>query len=449
MAKPRLRHQAPRQSTLDGSYWETGMGSPQGSIAGGELYVLASIKYIKNMKEKINQKGFIKIPLLIVTIVSIVMTTGFGYGIFEYSKTAKVIEEAEQLIKAEKYNDAIVILETGFNQWTVENLGIKRQEIFNRIEEIKRLLVDKIKYNKGMEEFDKKNWDKAKESLSKVSKDSPYYQDAQNKIQESREMITEKQVAEVVERAVEETRQEMKNITKEIEKAREEAEDAKKIAEKDTQRKIEEEPKTDIVLLIEQWRSIIAYVECDFYYKGTDIKYLTAAGSGVLNKRDYKGYPILITNRHVVVDQEKYSPKVCRIKLPDRKDIISVPTENILESSKGYDVAKIWIGYHPYSGDYYSFDICTETPFIGEEIIILGYPAIGSSVGITATEGIISGYDGDYYITSAKVEHGNSGGAAILVSENCYLGIPTFAQIGSIESLSRILKPLSFWWQRE
>ena len=58
---------------------------------------------------------------------------------------------------------------------------------------------------------------------------------------------------------------------------------------------------------------------------------------------------------------------------------------------------------------------------------------------VTATEGIISGFDGDYYITSAKVEHGNSGGAAILVKESCELGIPTFVQTGSIESLARIL----------
>ncbi len=80
----------------------------------------------------------------------------------------------------------------------------------------------------------------------------------------------------------------------------------------------------------------------------------------------------------------------------------------------------------------------TKAP-IGGKVIILGYPGIGSPEGITATEGIISGYDGDYYITSAKIEHGNSGGVAVLVNNNCYLGMPTFVAVGTIESLGRIL----------
>ena len=69
----------------------------------------------------------------------------------------------------------------------------------------------------------------------------------------------------------------------------------------------------------------------------------------------------------------------------------------------------------------------------------MGYPSIGSQTDITATEGIISGYDGNYYVTSAKVERGNSGGAAVALKDNCYLGIPTFVQVGDIESLARIL----------
>jgi len=69
----------------------------------------------------------------------------------------------------------------------------------------------------------------------------------------------------------------------------------------------------------------------------------------------------------------------------------------------------------------------------------LGYPGIGGNNDITATEGIISSYDGDYYITSAKIEHGNSGGIAILIKDNCFLGIPSYAEAGEIESMGRIL----------
>lgn len=87
---------------------------------------------------------------------------------------------------------------------------------------------------------------------------------------------------------------------------------------------------------------------------------------------------------------------------------------------------------------------CTSTPEVGDSIVILGYPSIGSQTDITATQGIISGYDGEYYITSAGIDHGNSGGAAIDEKNNCYLGIPTWAKAGSFESLGRILKWQNF-----
>jgi len=65
--------------------------------------------------------------------------------------------------------------------------------------------------------------------------------------------------------------------------------------------------------------------------------------------------------------------------------------------------------------------------------------AIFTTKSITATEGIISGFAADYYVTSAKIDHGNSGGAAIEVQRDCYLGIPTYTQT-DIESLARVLK---------
>ena len=84
--------------------------------------------------------------------------------------------------------------------------------------------------------------------------------------------------------------------------------------------------------------------------------------------------------------------------------------------------------------------VCTDNINIGDKIVVLGYPAIGTEGGITVTDGIVSGFEGDYYVTSAKIEHGNSGGAAILVKDDCYLGIPTWADSGTVESLARILK---------
>lgn len=84
--------------------------------------------------------------------------------------------------------------------------------------------------------------------------------------------------------------------------------------------------------------------------------------------------------------------------------------------------------------------ICTSVN-VGDHLSVLGYPGIGGDT-LTITDGIVSGFEFDYgtrYIkTSAKIEHGNSGGIAIKDS-GCVLGIPTFVQSGTVESIGRIL----------
>lgn len=78
---------------------------------------------------------------------------------------------------------------------------------------------------------------------------------------------------------------------------------------------------------------------------------------------------------------------------------------------------------------------------IGERVSILGYPSVGG-YSLTVTDGIISGFEyesGARYIkTSAKIEHGNSGGVAVKES-GCVLGIPTYVATGRVESIGRIL----------
>ena len=85
----------------------------------------------------------------------------------------------------------------------------------------------------------------------------------------------------------------------------------------------------------------------------------------------------------------------------------------------------------------------------GEKVVILGYPSIGTSGGedLTVTEGIISGVEESFsfsdkkqftwYVTSAKIEQGNSGGTAI-ASDGCFIGIPTCSTRGELESQGRI-----------
>jgi curved DNA-binding protein CbpA len=82
---------------------------------------------------------------------------------------------------------------------------------------------------------------------------------------------------------------------------------------------------------------------------------------------------------------------------------------------------------------------------VGDSITIFGYPASGNALGIseTVTEGIISGIlPGPIYKTNTAIDHGNSGGVAILNKNDCALGIPTLgisgltSGIGYIQSYS-------------
>ena len=97
------------------------------------------------MKEKIDQKGFIQIPLLIGIIVFIVVASGAGYGAIEYKKASNLLQEAGQLTKEEKYTEAKEKLELVQNSWLVKNLGIKKQEVSSKIEEIK-IRIEEKKY---------------------------------------------------------------------------------------------------------------------------------------------------------------------------------------------------------------------------------------------------------------------------------------------------------------
>jgi hypothetical protein len=84
-------------------------------------------------------------------------------------------------------------------------------------------------------------------------------------------------------------------------------------------------------------------------------------------------------------------------------------------------------------------NICSSSAVIGEEIIILGFPRVGNQDGLTLSRGIISGIEGNHYVTDAKVEFGSSGGAAISVGRNCFIGIPSFIVQGEAETFARIL----------
>jgi len=149
------------------------------------------------MKEKIKtEKGFIQIPLLIGIIISILLTAGVGYGAFEYYKTSKMIKEAEQLAKEEKYDVAIEKLETVQDKWLTKTLGIKKEIITNKIEKNKEDLDDKLKLIQSLGKFNEENWQEAIELFSEIPENSFYYKDAQLKTEEAKRKIVEEELGE-------------------------------------------------------------------------------------------------------------------------------------------------------------------------------------------------------------------------------------------------------------
>ena len=201
------------------------------------------------------------------------------------------------------------------------------------------------------------------------------------------------------------------------------------------QQTINQNKPVDLTAIISSWRTRVAIVKCE--WKFSDGSGAIGTGSGTLFAGGVTGAK-LITNGHVVNYKDSL-PNQCTIRFPDENTTYTINSANISIVS-GVDAAIITIpAPSQYIRSLAGAGRCSQAPATGDSVVILGYPSIGSQTDVTATEGIVSGTDGNYFITSAKVERGNSGGAAILSKKNCYTGIPSFVDLGQIEALARIL----------
>ena len=236
----------------------------------------------------------------------------------------------------------------------------------------------------------------------------------------------------------------------------------------------------DLPALVKEWQKSTAYVECYWDNPSTGLWYEKESGSGLLVM--FTSGLTVITNRHVVDNSQYGVATECDVGFHDDNGVFySVTTAdqpahyigtyiapdvsahgNITFNSDGTDVANLSglkalsIGGAPtisLSDRAKTGHFSCDTTSTGESIVILGYPDYGAGAGtytsvfsnlsITATEGIISGQDGIYLTTSAKLDPGNSGGVAIDENNDCYVGIPTAVVVGSMSSLGRII-PASY-----
>ena len=167
-------------------------------------------------------------------------------------------------------------------------------------------------------------------------------------------------------------------------------------------------------------------------------------GSGVVI--DNSG--LILTNAHVIGYNQDTTCSVAiqndlqQAQLAEYKAVVQ-------KLYSGSDIATLAITNKIVNGQWQSISTSTVFPStskfcidsdveLGDKLVVAGYPTVGG-FSITLTEGIVSGFDNNYVKTSAKIEHGNSGGAAY-DSSGCFIGIPTEVSAGSLESLGYILR---------
>lgn len=182
--------------------------------------------------------------------------------------------------------------------------------------------------------------------------------------------------------------------------------------------------------LVGEWNPTAGYVYC----QGDGF---TSEGSATAVAADGESVYVL-TNYHVVSDAE-----YCGVAFPgDTEEYYLAEYENLFWDDSPYDWAIIEV-VEPSLGLSLRADavpFCSmDEANIGDRVMILGYPTSGASSSVTVTRGIISGFSDEYIVTDAKIDHGNSGGTAVNTDYNCFLGIPTMATVGSIESYGHIL----------
>lgn len=207
----------------------------------------------------------------------------------------------------------------------------------------------------------------------------------------------------------------------------------------ETKELVDSKKQPEISNIVKNWRPYTAYIICAWM----EPKEAYGSGSGKIESLDNDGNVLILTNKHVLL-KENSTPSECLITFPEIAKIYKIEKPVVI-SNENLDVAYLSMD----NPDQFLLNllaseneekICTEDVNIGDKIIALGYPGIGVSGDVTVTDGIISGNENEFYISTVKLDYGNSGGLAIHVEKNCYLGIPTESVTGEIESLARILK---------
>jgi len=426
------------------------------------------------MKERIKTKnGFLQIPIAI-WILLVTVAIGIGYGTGEYFKTSKIIKEAEELTKEEKYDEAIKELEFLKNKLFGKILS---QKISAELEKNKKLLEDKTEYTQGIEEFNKGNWEKAKELLSKVSEISPYYQNAKSKIEEIQNKIINEKIAEAVNKVKIEIKNQQNKPSIENPPLSQNNQNPKEQINSTEQSN--EITSTDLQKILPYINEIFCFAK-DVYGD-----YISSEGSASLWVLKGKG-AFILTNYHVIEPIIGNYNAWCGVwtnKGGYYLDIQHIPS-SVFNNFLDFAFLKITSAlpvsnssqFPPpeslSSEELLSTPPCPTKMPLGSPVAVIGYPITTKSridfenlfgqqesafvSNKTVTTGIISAHDSNpiyngysdvNYFVSAKIDKGNSGGLAFSKynGQLCILGVPTWVERGYFENMGVVQSFHNIW----
>jgi hypothetical protein len=197
----------------------------------------------------------------------------------------------------------------------------------------------------------------------------------------------------------------------------------------------------DVPSIVREWQPSVVMVNCNFLEPGGHVK--TVTESGVLLRDGQDGVAVL-TNREVF-DVDEQLASGCSVT-DDGSLSISVPPASFATTS-AFMAGLLRLpqtNAGELRGRALGHEWCGDSVAIGDRVVILGY-ASAVRAPMIATDGILAGYDGnDKYQTTAYLDDGLFGGAAIDATRDCYLGMAGRTMLGGTGGLGEIWKWQTF-----
>lgn len=185
--------------------------------------------------------------------------------------------------------------------------------------------------------------------------------------------------------------------------------------------------------VVKAWRPYTVRVTC-ITLDANGNKKSYSDGSGFLTVNPNRG-PMVFTNKHVFYVKDGTLSDYCDVYFPESKEVIKIEKKNRFVSGKGQDRGALVIAQ---PSEYISNLVKNKKITVNDclranadstdEIVILGYPIGKPKDDISYAQGKIVGYQDKYFVSTATIVSGYSGGVAVSLKDNCYLGIPTYSQ---------------------